>query len=499
MGHAARLMRAARAPRADLSYGSFRAADDLDARTTAINAPGDYHADGFTRDKLQRLSRSLDRNAALGSGPLSMVLGYLLGDGTWPQPRWRAEVTDGAERTKRWVADAQTKRFDADGMLPLGELLDTFGRCVFRDGDAAAVHDGNAAIAIVESDRIRSPSGTALPATARIVQGVEFLKRKPSRLWICDPDTLGRIYANRAAPYDIARCSYVAHRQGRASQVRGVPILTPSLDDIDHLDSLGESEIRSAESASVPTAFLKRDLNSKAPPIQGTIRTASATLITLPEGTEPVSASMGRPNLDVPEFQRLNMRIAYMVLGLPLELLLLDLNQLNYAASRSLRNLAEARLGWWRRFLWGDLLSKLVEAWQRVNGMTVEPVEWDWPRLQLHDRVKEAEADRSELDNGTTSLQRLVGHDALAILGELAAEQIERDRLTVARILAAATAAEAANLAFPGLGLTWQQVIALSPSLAAAPTAPSAPAAVEPPSDAPPAPGGKPPKSKVAP
>ena len=364
---------------------------------------------------------------------------------------------------------------------------------MFRDGDAAAVHDGRGAVQLVESDRIVSPSGTAAPASGRIVQGVQFKGRKVAAYWITDPDTLGRIYPGRASSYPAAQVTFTAHRDGRASQVRGVPILSPSLDDLDHLDSLGESEIRSAETSSLISVGLKRTPNSNAPLIQsGTVRSGPGLMFSLPDGYEPVDLNNGRPNLNVPEFQRLNMRIAYMVMGLPLELLLLDLNQLNYSAARSLRNLAEDNLGNKRRWLYHPLLRKMLGEWLALRGVDpalADVVAWDWPRLQLHDRIKEAEGDKAELDNGTTSLQRLNGHDCFAILDEQATVATYRDAQLVARIVAAHQACQSANTANPGLGLTWQQIVTLpgAGSLGNnAPAKPTAPTdtAVPPPGDA---------------
>lgn len=463
----------AQAPRARLAWGSYRAADDLDGRATAFNGSGDYHADPYTRERLQRLSRSIDRNASLGNGPLTMALSYLLGDGTWPRPRWGAEVPDAEARTRAWMADAQTTRFDADGLLTLSELLETFGRCVLRDGDAAAVHDGRGACQLVEGDRIKSPTDTRANGS-KVVQGVEFKGRIVFRYWIGNPDTLGRISAARVSPYAADSVTFCAHRNGRASQVRGVPLLSPSLDDLDHLDSLGESEIRSAETASMVAIGMKRTPDTKGAPISpGVIRSGSGMIFALPEGYEPVNLSAGRPNLNVPEFQRLNMRIAFMVLGLPLELLLLDLNQLNYAASRSLRNLAEDRLGALRRWLWGRLLARIVNEWQIARGLQPAPVSWDWPRLQLHDRIKEAEADKAELDNGTTSLLRLSGHDRLTILDEQAAEAEYRDALLIRRIAKAQAACDEVNKATPGAALHWSSVVIVPGSNPGATSAPA--------------------------
>lgn len=436
--------------KASLAWGSYRAANDLDARRTAIDGSADFHADTDTRNRLRRLSRSADRNASLYNGPLTQALGFLLGDGTWPRPRWGPEVTDADERTRRWVAAAGSPRFDADGILALHQILEAHGRSVIRDGDGAAVHDGRGAVQLVESERIVAPGS----GTAPTVQGVAFAGRVPSGYWIAAPDRWGRIAGNRAKLFAAPRVTFTAHRD-RSGQVRGIPMLAASLDDLDHLDSLGEAEIRSAESASLPTAFLETPLDGPPPP-NGTIRTEAATMVGLPPGVKAVSSNMGRPNLDVPEFQRLNMRIAFMTLGLPLELLILDLGQLNYSASRSLRNLAEDRLGRLRRWLWHPMLDRMVSDWQRAENLSPVAPTWDWPRLQLHDRNKEAEADASELSAGTTSLPRICGHDWQAIQRENAATAKLRQLLRAEAI--ADAIARAAALSVNGNSVAWRDL-----------------------------------------
>ena len=442
--------RAAKPKSAALAWGSYRAANDLDARRTSIDGTADFHADQDTRNRLRRLSRSADRNASLYSGPLTQALGFLLGDGSWPRPRWGSDVKDADERTRRWVAAASSARFDADGILALHQILEAHGRSVIRDGDAAAVHDGRGAVQLVESERIVGP-GVGVAIT---VQGVQFAGRIPSAYWIAAPDRLGRIIGGKAKSFPAQRVTFTAHRD-RSGQVRGIPMLAASLDDLDHLDSLGEAEIRSAESASLPTAYLETPENGPAPP-NGTIRTEAATMIALPPGVKAVASNMGRPNLDVPEFQRLNMRVAFMTLGLPLELLLLDLGQLNYSASRSLRNLAEDRLGRLRRWLWHPILDRMVSDWQRAEGMGPVAPTWDWPRLQLHDRNKESEADDAELSAGTSSLQRICGHDWEAIQRENAAAALLRVTLRAEIVTAAIAAAQ--RISTPTAAVVWQDI-----------------------------------------
>ncbi len=451
--------------RARLARGSYRATDDTEARSTAPDGSGDVHADTRSRNAARKLSRSMERNAAIYCGQHTALMGFLLGDATWPRPLPMGLGQAEAETIAvDWANDAQSTTFDAKERDSLPELLRLWGLAVLRDGDVAAVHDGPR-IQTVEADRlVEPPIGRAKNAAG----GIEKDRiGKHIAYWIADYDSLGRLNPSHAKRYAAGICTFVANRK-RTSQGRGMPVQVAALDDIDRLDSLNEAEIRTAEAASLPLAFLKPGPDAISKP--GAIVTEAAALVTLPQDHDVVPTDFGRPNLNVPEFTRLMMRVISMELGAPLELLLLDLGNLNYAASRSLRNLAEDALGSWRRRIFLPLLTRLWIDWCKARGIEAPAVEWQWPRLAIHDRGKEADADKQELENGSISLRRIVGPDRLKILQEQAEEDDERDRLLLARIAKVQAQCDAVNAATPTAALHWSAIIA-------APGAKSAPGA----------------------
>jgi capsid protein len=448
--------------KAALGAHSYRATEDLEARPTAPDASGDWHADKRSRDDARRLSRSAERNAAIYTGPISVFTNFVLADGSWPRPLPLGLPQPESETLAQdWQSDAATTRFDFKGRDTLGEQLRLWLRSYLRDGDVAAVHDGHARIMVVEADRIVDPPASR-QTSARLSGGVEIA---PSGAhlgyWIADYDRIGRLNPARAKRYDATRTTFAAHRD-RDSQVRGVPVQVAGLDDIDRLDSLNDAEIRSAEAASLPLAFLEQ--SQEAPAAKPSlVMTEAAALVTLPKGQKAIPTQFNRPNLDVIAFTRQQLRVLFMVLGLPLELIMQDLGTLNYAASRSLRNLAEDALGAWRRRCLHPLLNRLWREWCIERGIAanaVPAVQWQWPRLSIHDRNKEADADATELANGSTSLRRIVGPDRLLVIQEQAEESVERDRLQIARIVAAQQQINRANATTPGLNLTWAHIIA---------------------------------------
>lgn len=442
-------------PTARLARGSYRVAEDLDARSTAPDGSGDYHADPRTRAAITRLARSADRNASLFAGPITRYIGYLLGDGSWPRPR----LADGAnvDLVEDWKRDALTPRFDASGRFSLPSLLKLWIRGYLRDGDTLAVHDGQARTQLIEGDRIMDPS--AGRTTDRLVGGISQDRLGTRiRFWIADYDRNGRLSPTYAKPYDAQHVTYTGLID-RSSQQRGICVLGAGLDDLDRLDALNDAEIKTAEAASRHLAYMEREKGAGTEKAAH-IFTDAAALLDIPAGRKIVAGSLGRPNLDVPAFTRLQLRIIFLCLETPLELLLGELNDLNYSAARSLRNLSEDAFGMARRIHLHPLLDRLWREWCQARGIEPPAVEWEWPRLQIHDRNKEIEADSADLANETTSRMRLVGSDWKRIMAELSAEDRERDRLLIERITEAQKRCNELNADIKGLNLHWSHLLA---------------------------------------
>lgn len=444
-------------PVARQARGSYRVAEAEDMQNTPALGSGDYHADPRTREKILRLAGSADRNAVLFSGPITRYIGYLLGDGTWPRPRLPAGKE---EVVKRWQADAQTTRFDASERFTLPQLLKLWMRSILRDGDVVGVHDGHARVQVCESERLVAPS---TGRTTDIVTGGISRDRlgKRLRFWIADYDRNGRISPTYAKPYDADQVTYTALID-RVSQQRGICVFGSGLDDLERLDRLNDAEIRTACAGSRNLAFLEVEKGSAGPAQSGAIVTDAAAVIELAAGRKVVPGNLSRPNLNVPAFTRLNLRLIFLALETPLELLIGELNDLNYSAARSLRNLSEDAFGMARRIHLHQLLNRLWSEWCADNGYGELAVEWEWPRLQIHDRNKEIEADAAELANETTSRKRLVGGDWKTILAELSDEDRERDRLLIERIVAVQTRCNELNGKVKGLALHWSHLLASS-------------------------------------
>jgi hypothetical protein len=467
-------MKAKRVPAAKsgaLAARSYQAAESAAARRVPFDGAGSYHADPRSRDLVRRICRSMDRNASVFSGPLTTCLFLLLGDGTWPRPRFTGPESD--HLSQAWgldAADSARCPFDADGRMSLADLLHQFGRAYLRDGDVLGAFNTTGQVRLVEGDRL---CVTSRPGKT-IIDGLELSDGKEVAYWVADYGPGGIIDRRtiKRVPRDSAVFS--AYRD-RVSAARGVSPLAAAVENLDLVDRMGDSEAATAAMSARVLSFIERTGNDENADIidQNRVEIGDAAMVAVPKGWKSTPNNTNRPNLNVPAFRLQEMRSAYMVLGIPFELLTQDLNQLNFAASRSLKKLAETGLGQWRRRIFGALLSRLVSGWlaQRGQDPTL-PVAWDWPRLDLHDRNKEAAADSAEIENRTASRRRLVGPDRLAILDELAEEERHQDALLLKRIEAADVGVEALRTKRPEIDLTWRDVVQLpgvSQSVNAAP------------------------------
>lgn len=409
---------------AKLAWGSFRAAYNPRRRSRIIDGSGDYHLDPMTRLRLRSQSRSLERDCDLYDGFLSNWSSYLVGSG--PRPVFTTkDQSFNKLASELFAEDAKAKRLDGRRMFPWAQWVTLLARAVARDGDAGVYHLDDGSGLILESEHV-----------------VEV-----------EVDSLGRILGYRQAAcmangeaslvatdelIPVGRMSLPAWRT-RASQTRGHPPLTSGLDDWERLDSLAETEIITAESSATPWVMLKHTGNAPGgflPQVQlgggkqasadppgaalptGWVRTAAGAMLGLPPGMDGVPWCPDRPNLNVPEFVRQNLRHLCLPM-LPYEIAFLDIGALNYAAIRGLGNLAKRKLQDFRTVILEDTLSRMARDWARAQILAKRlPFtpdfarhRWDWDELEVRDREKDAQADALELNTGTTTLQDRLGPD----------------------------------------------------------------------------------------
>jgi capsid protein len=452
-----------------LAAGSYRAAENPRKRFRVVDGTGDFHLDDYTRQKLRAQSRDLERNNTFYDGALENFETWIVGSG--PRPIFLSSSDEFNKAAQAlWAEDAASNALDARGMFDWPTWNAMLTRGVVRDGDAPVLHSGTGPAMLLESERIDQ---VQLDTTGRMI-GATLAATTPS----------GWSTPGSGTPIEIKNLSLPAWRT-RPSQTRGHPACSAGLDEWERLDSLNEAEIISAETASLPWIVLSssqaanggatarpRNAGGLAGPgpetPDGWVRTDAGSMLGLPPGINGTPWTPNRPNLNVPEFVRMNLRSLSTPL-LPYEILFVDIGALNYAAIRALGKLAKHKIRNFRTRIIQPTISRVVRDWARFQILKKRlpfvsdfaKHRWDWDELEIRDREKDATAVEREMANGTTTLQDELGPTWRDTVTQRAAEQQATADADVARVVSLHKAIAAANAANPGLNLHWSHIATL--------------------------------------
>jgi hypothetical protein len=459
-----------------LASGSYRAADNPRRRFRILDGTGDYHLDDYTRQKLRSQSRDLERNTTWYDAALGNFATFIVGSGprpifTSPDAAWNQAATE------LWIQDAENNALDARRLFDWATWCTMLVRAVVRDGDAPVLHLDNGSAVQLESERL---DDIRLDDLGRIV-GAQLLAQSAD----------GWAVGGTGRPVDITRLSLPAWRT-RSSQTRGHPACSAGLDEWERIDSLNETEIISAETAALPWVILQsangqgdprrkpRNAGQQAGPgastPDGWVSTDAGSMLGLPPGVTGTPWTPNRPNLNVPEFVKMNLRGLCTPL-LPYEILFVDIGALNYAGVRGLGKLAQRKIRDFRTII-RPTISRINRDWARAQILAKRlpwnrdfaKHRWDWDDLEIRDREKDATSVEKEMANGTTTLQDEVGPAWRDKIAQAAAEKTAQAAADIARVIAVHQAIAAAKAKDPTLQLEWSQVV----TLGGAETAPGA-------------------------
>jgi capsid protein len=458
-------------------WGSFPAADDPRARNIASGGSADYHATAMERKKLREKSRAAERGNPHAAAAYANATRLIVG-AEGPEPSFPELPTEVQQVIQaKWWADSYAMRFDAAGFLTWGQLCQTLVQSVIRDGAILVWRDGSGSSMLYEIDRV--PELITDPMSGRIEKYL-VAPLGPNGKPLTDKKKL--------KPVSIDEATMPAWRT-RAGQTHGLPVLTPGLHWLERLASLEEAEIISAEASSLNWAVIKSAANgnnamgpvlgqavavaeagtypgeghqdgplSQVPP--GWNKTDAGNMMAVPEGLEVENWTPGRPNMDVPAFVKAVLRRVCDVL-LPYEVLFADVGQLSFAAVRSIGKIAEHNIRFWRKSIIETTTDLIALDWLRSNfpqyyteGMRTE---WRYDDLVIRDREKEASAAKTELANGTSSKQSLLGPDWKIIQQQREEEERIADEASVRRIAALAKQVESSGVG----GLHWAHIATL--------------------------------------
>jgi lambda family phage portal protein len=317
--------------------------------------------------------------------------------------------------------------------ISLGEKLLTMKKGKTQDGEGFGILVNNPSLShavqldinVIESDQVTTPNpgfidyfwvdGVVLDKLGRPI-AYHVLKRHPGDLFYPQLNPLD---------YDTVPVRHVLHwfRVDRPGQVRGVPEITPALELFAKLRRYTSAVIAAAETAADIAAYVKSvapaDGVTVEPDPFDTLQIDRGMMVTLPAGYDIAQLKAEQPTTTYESFVRILLREIARCLGIPLGIALGDHSAYNYSSGR-LDHLPYRRQQRVERALCeANVLDKTLCAWLEeavmVEGLlpgglaTIDdlPHRWFWDEAESIDPQKDAEAEKTDLENLTVTLAEL--------------------------------------------------------------------------------------------
>lgn len=406
---------------------------------------------------LRARSRDLVRNTPIATGALATVVTSTVGDGLVLKSQVdRAVLGLTPEQAEAWQNKAQrefalwAERPDFTSRLNFDEMQEQVFRATLESGDVFVARRRRVGtgdvyglkLQVIEADRIGNPTGQA--NTATLVDGVEMdSDGRPSHYHIAtrhpdDTIAVRREWKRYQIHSDSDGTPLILHlyKQQRPDQARGLPYLAPVVEPIKQLGDYTEAEIRAAVLSAMLTVFITSDAPSDAGgnPIigksggdssadKGEIELGTGATVNLLPGEKVEAYDPKRPNVAFDAFTLAMAKQIGVALELPVELLLKSFTA-SYSASRAALEMAwqmfRSRRSWlaWKfcQPVYEWVITEAVAS-GRIDapGFFRDPLvrmawlgsDWIGPaRIQL-DPLKEANADRVDVEMGTKTLEQV--------------------------------------------------------------------------------------------
>lgn len=301
-----------------------------------------------TRRFMVQQSRDMYENNALAHALIARSVDNIIGEGMQVKPM---SSDDGFNReVKRWWNEEYEA--DASGRFSNSEIQRLAFGSHYRDGDIGAIMLRRGQLQIVESDFIRSPHkasdkyGMRGPFKPDVVDGVKVSASGRPEAYHVETVEGGRVDYPEVpvrnflflANYD--RANYTAQR--------GTPVLSIIRPLLEHIDATNEAVVMAHRIAASFGVFIQKDnpgqSASNLPSLTGTPKAGD---VNKAFQIKPGMVEYGQPGQSITqvkpehpttsysEFMSFQIRMAGVVLGLPLELALLDFSKTNYSSARA--------------------------------------------------------------------------------------------------------------------------------------------------------------------
>lgn len=403
---------------------------------------------------LRARSRDLRRNVPIATGAIETRIDNVVGEGlrVYPQVK-RAALGLSIEAAAAWNAKAQAEfelaawTADFTGVQSFEELQALVFGSADESGDVFVIRryrldpgdTYGTKLQVIEADRVSNPNNMMDSDT--IVAGIES-------------DTNGVVKAYHVSnrhPGDILRKSLTWRRvpafytdgrpivlhlfkRRRPDQARGVPHLAPVIEILKQFGTYTEAEVQAAVISAYFTVFVKSTGNGSNGPVPTTTEGGASgkdeaalgvgAIVDLAPDEDVSIANPNRPNPNFDAFALALLRQIGVALGLPLELLIKHFTA-SYSASRAALEIAWQTFRRERSWLVANFCQPFYE-WvieeAVVMGRLEAPGFFDDPAIRrawLHsewygqvkislDPLKDANADKQDLENLTKTRQQIV-------------------------------------------------------------------------------------------
>lgn len=349
-------------------------------------------------------SRGLYRNSGLvanGVDTLSLA--------TWG-PDGARPVGAGKRALARWAAESRRQNLPAKIRVLISDMI--------VSGDGLGVLNG-VNLTVLPREQLDDFSDGA----GRVVNGIEL-------------DDLGRPTAYRVFPNSPDSGAYEppirvpaedfthVFRQETASQVRGLPWLTSAVVPAAEHSALLDAVTVAARARASIVMVHTQDIGADAPQPFGIEEmrgpTIPGTIVSLPPGEALEWPTHQMPN-EIAQIATLRVREIAAALGIPPFMLDGDYAAITYSSARSALLIFRARVESIQYQILQPMLDRLFE---RITGSQA-PESWVFPMLPSVDPIKDATANKLDLEMGLTSRARLLSERGLSLAevdAELAAE-----------------------------------------------------------------------------
>ncbi len=437
-------------------HGASRQKPSLMSWVSSSKSP---HEDISENVELLR-ERSRDLYAGggpLGRGAVDRVVLNALGSGLRLNVRIDPERLNMADNeSRKWAADVESQfdywassrdsdfygvqNFYGLQVLALKSVL-IDGECLFTLDRHTSKSRYGLCVRLIESDRLMTP--LIRPPRVMIDEGVEIDDYGvPVAYWISNRNPKAEL-PNQPSRVEYSRipAGNIFHIMNpeRINQHRGVPFLSPVIEQLKQLGRYTDAELMAAVISGMYAVFFEHEQRPEGaigeedyaseeglgeyPGLEGLTQEQMYGLIMdLPEGVKATSVSPSRPNTSFNAFVESLVRQIGGCLGIPSELLFLHFTA-SYSASRGALLEAWKLFRYWREWFSENFCQPVYEEFLSeavVNGYVYAPgyfdddytrslytwCEWVGPSQGQLDPVKEVNAAIMRVKNGFSTYQR---------------------------------------------------------------------------------------------